>query len=81
MLSFSAPPCCASCKAALSEAVLSEALLPLEQFHQALRTHTLGSATLFYPLRSFSCLYEYADRCIVLATQPPLYLRCEILLI
>jgi len=81
-LSFSVPPCCAFCETASSEAALNDALLPLEQIHQTLRAHALCFATFVYPSQSLSGFCEdRAERFAALAAQPPLYLRCEILLI
>jgi hypothetical protein len=82
MLSFSAPPCCASCEAASSEATLNEALPLLEQVRQALRAHAQCFVTLVYPSQPISRFCEdRSERFMALAAQPPLHLRCEVLLI
>jgi hypothetical protein len=81
-LSFSAPPCCAFCESAATEATLNDAIAPSELSLQFLRALTLSTCTLVYPSLQFSRLPEQrAAHFAALASQPPLYLRCEVLLI
>lgn len=80
-MSFSAPPCCEQCDLAASEVSPYDALQPEGKF-QFLRALALFPELLTYPLISDSSFQNRViEPCKSFSSQPPIYLRCEILLI